>query len=106
MTNQEKIQLAAEKIIEFGLSGTGWTAENMRNVAKEPGACLFVHWEPSQKCYVRLHVDERKDAVRVLVEAKMVKASYVDARKHGTFLSRIAFLAQQIEEAIGQGEET
>jgi hypothetical protein len=102
MTNREKIQLAAERIIEFGLDGTLWTAERLRHEAEH--APISITWEPAQKSFVRLYVDERHGAVRVRLEAKMSKVSHAAARKHGTFLNRIAFLAQQIEEAIGQGE--
>jgi hypothetical protein len=102
VTNREKIQLAAERIIEFGLDGTLWSADRLRHEAT--CAPIRITWEPAERCRVRLHVDEHKGAVRVRIEAKMGKVDHAEARKHGTFMNRIAFFAQQIEEAIGQGE--
>lgn len=98
MTNQEKIQEAAERIIEFGLDDTVWTTDELRRVAKL--GTLFVAWEPAPKCTVWLRVSERKGDVSVLIEAKMGKVSHESAVKHGGMLVRVGTLAKDIERTV------
>jgi hypothetical protein len=95
ITNQQRIQAIAERIIAFGLADTTWTPENMRRVAKV--ANLSVTWTPVKRCSITLIVDENKGVVRVRIEARTGKVLVRAANKLCSRMNEVIYLAQEIE---------
>lgn len=103
MTNIDKMRIAVEKIIEFGLDGTGWTAESLREEAVDT-AQIGVDWRSTSGQCAGIVVVVGEIGAAIRVEAEEVYGSPDDAIAFADLLRRVALLAAKIEVAMSNAE--